>query len=108
MLVVTLALHLIHGPESWQDTIDWLPADAGLLLALARISQASSSLVGDPRTRWLALWAFLGLAAGSFVLGSLLIEVRPSQVVGSVSFWQRGPTRALRLVRGHRADALPG
>ena len=42
--------------------------------------------VGDPRTRWLAVWAFLGLTAGSFVLGALLIEVRPNEIVGSVGF----------------------
>jgi lysyl-tRNA synthetase class 2 len=87
ILVVTLALHLIHGPESWSDAIDWLPADAGLLLALL-VFRGEFFARGDPRTRWLALWAFLGLGAGSFVLGSLLIEVRPGQVVGAVTFPQ--------------------
>ena len=87
VLVVTAALHLLHGSQGWRDLGDWLPLDAALLLALL-VFRDQFFARGDPRTRWLALWAFIWLGAGSFVLGSLLIEVRPNQVIGSVSFFR--------------------
>jgi lysyl-tRNA synthetase class 2 len=85
ILVVTATLHLVHGPVTWRETVDWLPLDAALVIALV-LYRKEFFAVGDPRTRWLALWAFLGLTAGSFVLGTLLIEVRPNEVVGSAGF----------------------
>ena len=85
VLVVTVALHFVHGQQGWRDTGDWLPFDAALLVALL-VFRDQFFARGDPRTRWLALWAFIGLGASSFILGSLLIEVRPSEVIGSVSF----------------------
>jgi lysyl-tRNA synthetase class 2 len=85
ILLLTATLHLVHGPLTWRETVDWLPLDAVFVIALV-LYRSEFFAVGDPRTRWLALWAFLGLTAGSFVLGSLLIEVRPSEVVGSAGF----------------------
>jgi len=86
VLLVTATLHLVHGPITWRETVDWLPLDAVFVIALV-VYRNEFFAVGDPRTRWLALWAFLGLTAGSFVLGSLLIEVRPKEVVGSAGFF---------------------
>jgi lysyl-tRNA synthetase, class II len=84
VLLITIVLHLLHG-RSWQATIDWLPVDVLLLIALV-VYRNEFFARGDPRTRWLALWAFFGLSASSFVIGSLLIELRPTQVVGTVHF----------------------
>ncbi|HZV27715.1 MAG TPA: phosphatidylglycerol lysyltransferase domain-containing protein [Acidothermaceae bacterium] len=86
ILVVTATLHLLHGPFTWRETVDWLPLDAVFVVALV-LYRKEFFAVGDPRTRWLAVWAFLGLTAGSFVLGALLIEVRPDEVVGSAGFF---------------------
>ena len=85
VLLVTATLHLVHGPFTWRETVDWLPLDAVFVIALV-LYRNEFFAVGDPRTRWLALWAFLGLTTGSFVLGALLIEVRPAETVGSVGF----------------------
>jgi len=85
VLVVTVALHFFRGGHTWQDAADWLPLDAALLVALL-VFRNQFFARGDPRTRWLALWALIGLGVSSVVLGSLLIELRPSQVVGSLSF----------------------
>ena len=85
VLLVTATLHLLHGPFTWRETVDWLPLDAVFVIALV-LYRREFFAVGDPRTRWLALWAFLGLTAGSFVLGSLFIEVRPNEVVGTAGF----------------------
>jgi lysyl-tRNA synthetase, class II len=85
VLVVTLVLHVLHRPQSAQEMIDWLPLDTAFLIALIGFRKEFFAR-GDPRTRWLALWAFVWLALSSFVLGTLLIEVRPRQVVGTVSF----------------------
>ena len=95
ILVVTATLHLVHGPLTWRETIGWLPLDAVFVIALV-LYRKEFFAVGDPRTRWLALWAFLCLTAGSFVLGALLIEVRPDEVVGSVGF----PTVAQHVLYG--------
>jgi lysyl-tRNA synthetase class 2 len=69
ILLVTATLHLVHGPITWRETVDWLPLDAVFVVALV-LYRKEFFAVGDPRTRWLALWAFLGLTAGSFVLGA--------------------------------------
>ncbi len=79
-------MHLLHGPITWRETVDWLPLDAVFVIALV-LYRKEFFAVGDPRTRWLAVWAFVGLTAGSFVLGALLIEVRPDEVIGSVGFF---------------------
>jgi lysyl-tRNA synthetase class 2 len=84
VLTVSLVLHFLHR-QGDVDIASWLPVDVlvlGALIAFRKEFFASS----DPRTRWRAVFAFLGLAVGSFVVGMLLIEVRPSQVVGSLSF----------------------
>ncbi|MDQ1495014.1 MAG: lysyl-tRNA synthetase, class, partial [Actinomycetota bacterium] len=85
VLVLTVGLHLVHDSGPLRDMVDWLPFDAALLVALL-VFHKEFFARGDPRTRWLALWAFIALAASSFVVGSLLIELRPSQVVGTVRF----------------------
>jgi lysyl-tRNA synthetase, class II len=113
ILVITVVLHILHGPTQWREMVDWLPLDAALLVALL-VFHKEFFARGDPRTRWMALSAFVGLTASSFVLGTLLIELRPAQVVGNVSFVQVARHVLLGLVgvtgpirfRGERTDDL--
>jgi lysyl-tRNA synthetase class 2 len=85
LLGVSILLHVLHREATPGEMVDWLPLEGGVLIALL-VFRDQFFARGDPRTRWLALWAFLGLTAGSFVVGALLIEVRPNQVVGPLSF----------------------
>ncbi len=60
ILVLTVLLHVVHRPDTWSDVVDWLPLDLALLVALV-VFQREFFARGDPRTRWLALWAFITL-----------------------------------------------
>ncbi len=84
ILVVGLALHLLRRPD-FGDAQTWLPVDLLLLAALIYYRDEFFAR-GDPTTRWRALIAFVGLGLSSFVLGALLIELRPHEIIGSVSF----------------------
>jgi lysyl-tRNA synthetase class 2 len=87
VLLLTVVLHLLHRPQRLHEMLGWLPLDCALLVALI-VFRKEFFARGDPRTRWLALWAFIWLSASSFVLGMLLIEMRPQQVVGTLSFFK--------------------
>ncbi len=84
ILAVSLFLHFAHRPDLG-DAPAWLPIDGVILIALVAYRNEFFAQ-GDPRTRWRALFAFVGLGAASFVIGCLLIEVRPHQVVGPLTF----------------------
>ena len=84
ILAVSLVLHFLHRPDLG-DAPAWLPVD-GLILVAFYVYRGEFFARGDPRTRWRALFAFVGLGAASFVLGCLLIEVRPHQVEGHPGF----------------------
>jgi lysyl-tRNA synthetase class 2 len=84
VLAVSLALHVVHR-DDLGDWPAWLPVDLLMVGALVYYRHEFFA-VGDPRTRWRALSAFLGLGASSFVIGCLLIELRPGQVIGNPSF----------------------
>jgi lysyl-tRNA synthetase, class II len=84
ILTISLFLHFVHGPDLG-DLATWLPVDGLLLVALVCFRKEFFAL-GDPTTRWRALFAFVGLGVSSFGLGCLLIEVRPHQVAGRPSF----------------------
>ncbi len=90
VLVASLVLHFLHRStgSAWVTGLaTWLPVDVLFLAALVGFRKEFFAH-GDPRTRWRALFAFVGLGAGSFVVGMLLIEVRPHQVVGSINFFE--------------------
>jgi lysyl-tRNA synthetase class 2 len=81
VLAVSLLLHLLHRGEDAGGIASWLPIDV-LVLGSLIVFRREFFAYGDPRTRWRALFAFVGLGVSSFVVGMLLIEVRPHQVVG--------------------------
>ncbi len=80
ILAISMLVHFVHRPDL-DDVLAWLPIDALLLVALLYY-QREFFAVGDPTTRWRALFAFVGLGISSFVIGLLLLEVRPHQIVG--------------------------
>jgi lysyl-tRNA synthetase class 2 len=84
VLAFSIVLHFVHGPHL-RDTLAWLPLDCVLLLALVAYRREFFA-EGDPKTRWRALFAFVGLAGASFIVGTLLIVVRPGQVDGPLNF----------------------
>ena len=83
ILAASMVLHFLHGPHL-RALVTWLPLDALLLVALFYYRREFFA-VGDPTTRWRALFAFVGLGVSSFVIGLLLIEVRHKQVEGGLS-----------------------
>lgn len=86
ILAVSFVLHFLHRPDLG-DGPAWIPIDGAMFVGLLAFRDEFFA-VGDPRTRWRALFAFVGLAVASFAIGCLLIEVRRGQVVGSASFGQ--------------------
>lgn len=84
ILAVGCVLHFLHRPDLG-DAPAWIPIDGAMLVGLL-VYRNEFFAVGDPRTRWRALYAFVGLAVASFVIGCLLIEMRRGQVIGSASF----------------------
>ena len=83
VLAVSVLLHVAHGPHL-RVVSAWLPWDAVLLAALVGYRKEFFA-EGDPKTRWRALFAFVGLGSASFVIGTLLIVLRRHQVYGSLS-----------------------
>jgi lysyl-tRNA synthetase class 2 len=84
ILAISFVLHFLHRPDLG-DAPAWIPIDGVMFIGLL-VFRDEFFAVGDPRTRWRALFAFVGLTASSFAIGCLLIEVRRGQVVGSASF----------------------
>jgi lysyl-tRNA synthetase class 2 len=83
VLAIGIVLHLAHRPDLG-DIVAWLPVDGAMLLALI-FYRDEFFAHGDPRTRWRALFAFVGLGVASFLIGMLLIELRRRQIVGGFS-----------------------
>lgn len=84
ILAVGFVLHFLHRPDLG-DAPSWIPID-GLMLVGLLLFRDEFFATGDPRTRWRALFAFVGLFGSSFAIGYLLIVVRHRQVIGSMSF----------------------
>jgi lysyl-tRNA synthetase class 2 len=99
ILAVGLVLHFLHRPDLG-DAATWLPVDGSLLVALL-VFRDEFFARGDPRTRWRALFAFVGLGAASFVVGALVIEVRPHQIDGHLTFTKVAQHVAYGLVGVH-------
>jgi lysyl-tRNA synthetase class 2 len=84
VLAISLVLHFLHRQDDVGGFARWLPIDAVFLAGLIWFRKEFFAY-GDPRTRWRALVAFFGLGISSFVVGMLLIEVRPHQVAGELT-----------------------
>ena len=96
ILTLSLFLHFLHRPEI-SDLAAWLPVD-GVMLAALVFYRKEFFARGDPTTRWRALVAFVGLGVSSFVVGCLLIELRPHQVDNDMSLVQVAKHVAYGLV----------
>ena len=88
LLVLDLAIHAVHFHTMRIPTTVVAVILLGTLLYFHRDFYA----VGDRRTRWLALWVFLGLAVADILIGLTYLSV--SALASSYSF----PTRLLDVV----------
>jgi lysyl-tRNA synthetase class 2 len=79
LLIVSTAFHLVKGLDFEEATVTFLLAV--LLLALHREFYAA----GDPRTRWRAPVAFIGLLAASVGLGMGFLAAQSDHIVGAPS-----------------------
>ncbi len=80
LLVASAAFHVVKGEP--------IAATLSLsLLVLLWVNRAEFNTEGDPRSRWLAVRAFILLAAISMVLGIVVIELRRNVLVGPPSLW---------------------
>ncbi len=80
LLGASVGLHILRG----LDVLEALVALAMLVALL--VFRDEFYAVGDPRTRWRALTAFLGLSAVSVGLGLLLVGARASSLVSPHPF----------------------
>src|ERR1700744_1603052 len=88
LLILDLAIHAVHFRTMHLPTT----VVAVILLGTLLYFHADFYAVGDRRTRWLALWVFLGLAVADLVIGLTYLSVSP--LASSYSF----PTRLLDVV----------
>jgi lysyl-tRNA synthetase class 2 len=80
LLTVSIGLHLLKGLDIEEATLS-----LGLLIGLLWV-HADFYALGDPRTRWRALTAGLGLFAASYLLGLAFIGLRQHTLVRPYSF----------------------
>ncbi len=108
LLAVSVVVHLIHPVH---DRVITAVVSAVLLAALLYF-RAEFYAVGDPRTRWRALWVFLGLFAADVVIGVSYILLA-KHLAQSYSLWQMvvhtvyglvGVSGPVRFVPEGRAD----
>ncbi|MFJ8073941.1 phosphatidylglycerol lysyltransferase domain-containing protein [Streptomyces sp. NPDC096176] len=106
MLLLLLA-HGIkrHKRRAWRAAVILLPAGAvaqfayrhsvvGTLLSLALLAlllrhRAEFAALPDPRSRWRALANFVLMAAGSLVVGLIVVSAHPGKIVGSPGLTDR-------------------
>src|ERR1700761_5748207 len=88
LLVLDIAIHAFHFHTMHLPTTVVAAILLGTLLYFHRDFYA----VGDWRTRWLALWAFLGLAVADMLIGLTYLSVSP--LAGSYSV----PTRLVDVL----------
>ena len=112
LLAGSVALHVLKGLDVEEATLA-----AALLIALV-VWRDEFRAQGDPRTRWRAVAALLGLLAASVGLGLLLIGLRHEELAGPFRFGPaaehvvvglvgvEGPLRWENDARGRQADDL--
>lgn len=80
LLAITVVLHVVKGLD-----VEEAAANAALLLLLAARRREFTAL-GDPRTRWVAVYAAIALVPSSLALGLALVQLRLGTEVGRHSF----------------------
>ena len=83
LLVLDIAIHLLHAPMAHIPTT----VVAAVLLGTLLFFRNDFYAVGDRRTRWLALWVFLGLAVTDIAIGLGYLSV--NALAGSYSMATR-------------------
>jgi lysyl-tRNA synthetase class 2 len=76
LLVGSVALHVLKGLDVEEAVV------AVAMLAGLWLGRAEFYAKGDPRTRWRAVGAFLGLFLTSYLLGMALVGLRSDRLVG--------------------------
>jgi lysyl-tRNA synthetase, class II len=83
LLSLSTVLHVVKGLDVEEASVTFL-----LAVALVLLSRQFYAL-GDPRTRWRAPVAFVGMLLASIVLGLVLTYVRDDSIVGHPSLGAR-------------------
>ncbi|WP_377269982.1 phosphatidylglycerol lysyltransferase domain-containing protein [Peterkaempfera sp. SMS 1(5)a] len=92
LLPVSAVFHLLR----WHATVTAVVSLVLLAVMLAHRSEFYAK--ADPRTRWRALWSFLGLGATSVGLGLVIVSVHPRSELGNPGLRQRLQEVAYGLV----------
>ncbi|MDX6204662.1 MAG: lysyl-tRNA synthetase, class [Frankiales bacterium] len=82
LLVASVVFHLIKGLDYEEAAV------ALLMLAVLVYFRRDFYAVGDPRTRWSALGAFVGLFVVNTLVGLLLLLADRDSVAGTYTVWQ--------------------
>jgi len=83
LLGISVGLHVLKGLDVEEATVS-LVAFAGLVLG-----RREFFALGDPRTRWRALWVLLGLVSFNMVGGLLLVSLRSGTTVAGADLLSR-------------------
>jgi lysyl-tRNA synthetase, class II len=76
LLGISVVLHAIQSAQHLNIRVAAVPSAITLaLIAVLWIYRKEFYAVGDPRTRWRAVWAFGGLAVADVVIGFVYIQV---------------------------------
>jgi lysyl-tRNA synthetase class 2 len=106
-----MILQIVKGLDIEEAVVSFL------LLVLLVLLSAQFYAEGDPRTRWRAPLAFVGMLATSFLLGFLLLILRGDEMLGSPSYSERfkeigyglvGVTGPIRFTADGSADLVYG
>jgi lysyl-tRNA synthetase class 2 len=82
LLAFSVIIHAIHAPYRIEAAVS-----AGVLAVLLLFREEFYA-VGDPRTRWRAVWVFAGLAVADVAIGLTYILLA-RHLVQNYSLWQR-------------------
>ncbi|AXI78887.1 phosphatidylglycerol lysyltransferase domain-containing protein [Peterkaempfera bronchialis] len=106
-ILLVLLAHALRRRKrrAWQAVVALLPVSAALhLMRWHAVGPAVVSLVllvamlvhrgefyarADPRTRWRALWNFLGMGTASVLLGMVIVSVHPRTEIGNPGLSER-------------------
>jgi lysyl-tRNA synthetase class 2 len=106
LLAFDIAIHFVHTPRVYSAVVAII-----LLLSLLYFHDEFYA-VGDPRTRWTALWVFAGLVVADLAIGLGYLSI--GSLVGTYTFSQRvqdvilelvGSSGSVVWVSDHRGDS---
>src|SRR6266571_632597 len=107
LLAVNIATHIAHGPHLEQAVV------AAAMLCALLYFRDDFYAVGDPRTRWRALWVFAGLVVADVAIGvgylrlsRVLDDHSLAQQVRDVVYELVGVTSPVHLVSEGRTDTF--